>query len=483
MDNTEWAYFAYPLQMSRNILGISWLNGRFRAVAMDGRAVAASWSCHTLVHDELEFASALAEAIGETGFTGSRLVMVLDHRSLLFHVQDTPPAKDKVIDQILQRTVERSQFLEQKAAWSQLKLPPIKGRQRFLLALFPESLLRRLTEICGSQGLELFGVFPLVSVLDDALRTLAIPHEESVLIAADIGGGLHLVVGKGDGTVLFCRTIVTESNLPQTSTQGPTPVQRAIQEINRTLHFAQQQFGSNVTRMFVMGNDSFTALKDQAIRPGLAIHPSPFPEDPLYYACHATALSASHKLNLISSLPRAPKGRRQVAALAIVALFCASLTATALVELTVRARERAAAAYARKLAAQEQIYSSARRLQHDAARARAFAQVVGSTNEPLVPELFARYLAAAVPDAIRLTQFNVSRAASGWNCRLEGVAREQPSGFIAQMEAFDRELQTNVFKLHITDSTYQRLVHGGESGTRAGARGDERPYSVTGNIE
>src|SRR4029079_13216245 len=181
--------------MSRNVLGISWLNGRFRAVANGGRD-AASWTCPTLVHDEQEFATALEEAIRQTRFSGRRLVMVLDHRSLLFHVQDTPPGAEKLVDQILQRTVERSHFFEQKAAGSRLKLPAKKGPQRFLLALFPESLLRRLAEICESQDLELVGAFPLPSVLDDALRTLGVPHDETVLLAADIGGGLHLTVGK-----------------------------------------------------------------------------------------------------------------------------------------------------------------------------------------------------------------------------------------------------------------------------------------------
>lgn len=468
--------------MSRDVLGISWLNGRLHASAMDGRRVSASWSCPTPVHDDWEFALALAEAVTQTRFTGSKVMLVLDHRCLLFHVQDMPPAADKVVDQLLQRTVERSQFFEEKAVWSRLTLPPAKGRQRFLLALMPEALLRRLAEICETQGLELLGVFPLAAVFGEIFRSLTVPAAETVLIAADLGGAFHLVLGRGDGAVLFCRTIVTDANALDAAA-----VTRVSQEINRTLHFAQQQFGAQVTQLFVIGSDAFTALQGQPIRAGLTVQAGPGPEDSVSYSGRVAVLSPRLKLNLLCVLPRDSKRTQKAMALGIAALLGVSLTCAILVELIVHARERAVAAHARQLERQQEVDAQVQRLREQAVRWRAFLQLVGSTNQPPVPELFASYLAAAVPDSIRLTQLEVSRTPAGWNCRIEGAAREDSTGFIAQMEAFDRELQTNIFKLHITDSTHQRLVRGSEAPPpaqqRPGVRANERTFIVTGEIK
>src|SRR3989442_499504 len=92
--------------MAKKVLGISWLNGRFDAAALEGGAVSGSWRCPTPVNDEADFGLALAEAVRQTRFTGGQVMVVLDHRSLLFHVQETPPAAEKLVGQMLQRLVE-----------------------------------------------------------------------------------------------------------------------------------------------------------------------------------------------------------------------------------------------------------------------------------------------------------------------------------------------------------------------------------------
>src|SRR2546423_15028919 len=126
--------------MAKNILGISWLNGRFDAATVNGSSVVGSWLCPTAVNDEAGFGVALAEAVRQTRFAGTEVMLVLDHRSLLFHVQETPPAAEKLVGQMLQRLIERSQFFEGKAAWSRLTLPVANSKRRFLLALLPEPL-------------------------------------------------------------------------------------------------------------------------------------------------------------------------------------------------------------------------------------------------------------------------------------------------------------------------------------------------------
>src|SRR5262245_1529866 len=130
--------------MSKKVLGISWLNGRFHAAALKGSTVSASWSSPQPVADDADFAAALPEAVRQTRFTGAQLMLVLDHSSLLFHVEETPPVKGKVLAQLLERRVSQNHFYEEPAAWGRIDLPLLKGRQRSLLALLPKSLVLRL---------------------------------------------------------------------------------------------------------------------------------------------------------------------------------------------------------------------------------------------------------------------------------------------------------------------------------------------------
>jgi hypothetical protein len=437
--------------MSKKVLGVSWLNGRLEAVASSGSAVSGTWLCPTAVADEADFAVAVAEAVRQTKFSGTQVALVLDHRSLLFHVQETPPAGSKLVGQMLQRFIDKSQFFDSKAVWGRLDLPKAKGKLRFLLALLPEPLVQRLVERCASQGLHLAAIFPLAAVLDAQLRAAAHAPDDTVLLAADLRGALHLLLGQGDGTVLFSRTVAT----------GSAPGDdRIVQEINRTLHFAQQQFGAKVTQLFVLGAEAFANLRDLPIGHELKILASPVPEEPLYFARRVASLSSRLALNLISPTGQAKRRRHQLAAIGIAALFSFSVAVSFFTQIVVRARERSASNAAGQIEAEDQIHAAARILQRKAARSRAFVDVVGRTNDPAVPELFARYLGAVIPDALRLTQLDLKRNTNGWTCRIEGLAREQREGFIAQLEAFEKELRSGLFKLQISESTHHQLLDG-----------------------
>src|SRR5438067_1539599 len=135
---------------------------------------------------------------------------------------------------------------------------------------------------------------------------LGIAPAETVLLAIDLGGALHLLLGKGDGTVFFSRTLLTGDAIGS---------ERLLQEINRTLHFAQQQFAAKVTQMFVSGASAFSVLKDLPIGNGLKVQPAPLPKEPVDYAWCAGTLSPRLSLNLISSSGRIKQGRQRLAAI------------------------------------------------------------------------------------------------------------------------------------------------------------------------
>jgi hypothetical protein len=465
--------------MARKVLGISWLHGRFQAVIVSGGGVSGSWTSPEPVLNDADFGPALAEAVKQTRFTGTHVQVVLDHRSLLFHVQETPPARGKQLRQLLGRQVTQNRFFEEPAAWGYIALPALKERHRFLLALLPESLLRELAAACAAQRLQLTGVLPLAAVLGDQLRQLPARADEIVVLAADLGASLHLLLGRGDGQVLFSRSVVLSS--AQQS-------DRAAQEVNRTLHYAQQQFGADVSQLFVIGGQAFAVLKDMQVRQGLKIQQSPVAVDPISYAHQAAAASPKLTLNLVSRAESRQRHARQLLAAGLAALLIASAATVFKVERTVRARERQATAAVQQLEAAANALTAAQIQQRDARRSTALLALVGTTNTPPVPELFARYLATAIPDSMRLNQLAVVRNTNGWSFHVEGFAREQTGTYLGLLERFEQELRTSVFHARIDDSTHRRLFGGTDAGPVAappvsGARADEKVFFVNGVIE
>ena len=464
--------------MAKRILGISWLNGGFHATVLAGDAITASWVSPQPVKVNADFESALAEAVRQTRFDGSRVVIVLDHGSLLFHVEETPPAKGKVLRQLLERRVAQNRFFEEKAAWGRIDLPPLKGRHRVLLALLPQSLVHQLGSICDSQRLDLRAVVPPAAVLGEHFRRLSIPVEETIVLAMDLGGSLCLLLGRGDGQVLFSRSLALGAIFQS---------DRAAQEIARTLHYAQQQFGTTVNHLFIFGAHAFAALKDAQIRSGLEIRPSPVSDDPFYFARQAGLISPRTPLNFVSHEESQRQRARGLAVVGLAAALTAAATTTLIVERTVRAREREAATREEQLKASGDAATALRSRQREARHLDALLRFVGGTNDAPVAELFARYLSTVMPDTMHLTDASTSRGPNGWEFQLKGFIREQSLDSLASLEHFEQELQHGIFHAQIIDSTYQQLFQGNADGAsavtqRSGRSGDERPFFVAGRI-
>jgi len=460
------------------LLGISWLNGRFHAAALNGSAVTASWASPLPVPNEADFGAALAEAVRQTRFNGARVVVVLDHGSLLFHVEETPPVQGRLLAQLLDRRVAQSHFFEEQAAWGSIELPTLKGRHRILLALLPQSLVRRLSDACTALRLNLIAVVPTAAVLGPHLRLLSLPPDEPVVLATDLGGSLHLLLGRGDGLVLFSRSVVLG---------GTSQNERAAQEIARTLHYAQQQFSVVVNHLFVFGSAAFAALKDVQIRSGLKIQPSTVAEDPFYFARQAALVSRRSAVNFISPVESHRQRVQGLAAAGLAAAVVLAATTTFVVERTVRARERAAAQIERELETEGKAMAASRSLQREARRLDAFLRLAGNTNDAPIAELFARYLPTVTPETIHFTEAGVSRGSDGWEFYLNGSLREQSFDYLATLEQFERTLQTGPFRAQITDSTHQQILQGASDGTspsvrRSGRPGDEKPFFVKGKI-
>lgn len=465
--------------MGKKVLGISWLHGRFYAVNLAAGPAGAEWLSPKPVNTPDEFAAALGDAVRETSFRGLKAILVIDHRNLLFHVQEAPPAKGRVLNKILERLVAQNQFFDEPAAHAHVELPGAKGLHRHLLALLPQSLLASLDAACADRGLSLDAIWPAAAVLAPRLSELPAPTSEVLVLATPFGDSMNLLLGRSDGKLLFSRTVALG---------GTSHVERATQEINRTLHYAQQQFGAQVNLLFVSRHESFEALKTAPFRAGLKIAEAPESGEGAKLIGLATALSTRAPLNFARNTGSRAAALRTLAAAGIAAAFVASIVTTALVETKVHAREQAARTAAEKLQREADSLDSSVSLQREARRLRGIMTMIGHTNDPPVIDLFARHLPSIIPPSLRLTELTIEESLVGWTVTIKGGARKNNTDLVTRLEQFDKELENGPFQMKIADSSYQRMFRGDAEtanslGFGADPRSFEVPVFVTGVIQ
>jgi hypothetical protein len=463
--------------MARRVLGISWLHGSFQAVATSGGVVQASWAAPGSVLTSADFATALKRSITETAFKGRQVTVVIDHRNLLFHLQETPPAKGKMLGRVLQRLVAQSQFFDEPAVWRHIELPSSKTAHRCLLAVLPQSLVFAIEHACAEANLDLIALLPPATVVAQHLKGLEASAEETVILATDLGGSLNIILGRTSGQLLLSRTVVLA---------GRMQTDRAAQELNRTLHYAQQQFGVTVNRLFISGADAYAALKEVSIRDGLKVFNDSTTEGPLELPRHAAGLPARSAFNFANRQSSGELALRTAAAAGLAAAVVMSVSATLHIESSVRAREQRAASMIEANRTESQVQGVSSRRDQEARAIQAFVSAVGSTNDAPVAELFVRALPELLPASMRVTELSVGQNASGWEFEIKGVIMDGRSDLGALLEDVEKALQTSVFKAKVTDSTQQQLIRGALEeplpGGHRGVRDSLRTFFVKGTI-
>jgi hypothetical protein len=435
--------------MKHGVLGVSWLNDQLAVVWLDERGQLRKWIAPGRVPDFATLRDALARAREEGGFKARRARLVLDHRNLLFHVQETPPGQGRVVDQVLERLVGESRFFDERAVWTRLELPAGPQRQRWLLALMPQSLLEEIEIACLENQLQLEAVHPLASALTGTLTRAAMAVSETVLLITNIGESHSLILGHGNGQLLFARSIA--------GTADPCDT-RLEQEINRTLHFCQQRFGSTVTRLVGLGSECHAHLSGRTLRADLKLETlamEPPGSDP---GEAVTQLRRDSPLNFVRSSARLPAwaSRALTAAAAALFLLCAA-TAVRSHE-AARQHQRDFERAAREWEMRSRVEAEREHRRADAAHLELIARAIGRPEDPGVAASFARYLTHHLPVTLRLTSLEVRKATNGWGVHLEGRSREHGSAFLTAIEELENALGNGLFRLQIVDSTHRRTV-------------------------
>jgi hypothetical protein len=296
------AYLPSPLAMSDTVLSISLLNDRLSATSVHRGNVVRTWQRAEPVLDLADFASVLREAVQQTGYNGTAVTLVLAHQRLAQQLVESPPVKGAKLKLFLQNRVKQLKPFSSEAAWSYQTTLPTRNAQAMLLHLLPRELLDQLVQGCQQAELQCDRVIPASAILQQQLTELPLEENEVALLAADTGGTTTVVIGRKDGQIYLSRTLSNSWNVH---------ADRVNVDLNRTLLYVKQQFGSAVSSVWLFGDGADSQIERIRTALRLSVKLSPVQPGPFYWNQEALEIPVDDTNNLIS-LEQLQAPRRRV---------------------------------------------------------------------------------------------------------------------------------------------------------------------------
>lgn len=419
-------------------LSLSWINGRFRALAIHRGVVDGLWERPGEADDLVDFPSLLRDAVQQTGFRGSTICMVLAHPRLVQQLLEAPPPRagglipflERQIQMMLymgmppdgqstlvryvQRQVQQLKTFEGEAAWAHETTEPAKDNHGVLLHLFPKNLLSILVQ--GSQKADLFltAVYPPTAVLNSQLRELPLAEDEVALLAADTGNSTAVLVGRRDGRILLGRTLTGSWN---------QNAARFAVDLKRTILFVNQEFATSVNSVWLFGLNAHDHIEHFQSELEIPTRLSPVEYHDFYWARETVMLPPQSSVNLISrELQEEPRRRKwlKVAACTTILLVLVCLAASLFLENLVREERRNLASLRTESADLQTRHKQLQALHDQLARKQDLLKLVHDGKPPPVPGWFLGYLSEAVPPDLLITNLTVKRELDIWRVQLGG---------------------------------------------------------------
>ncbi len=301
------------------LLGVSWVNGRFSAVALHRGVLGVAWTCPSPVRTPKELSATLREAVRRTSFQGTHVSLVLLDAQFTQLWVEVPSGRSGQLAKYLHRQVQQHKSFSGAATWAYQLTVPTKAMGGALLHVMPTELYEGIVDACSDAGLHLMTLTNGSEVLRAQLRFLPLRDDEITVVASAFGDTTTVLVARGDRMPLLVRTI---------EGTWKTDAGRVAVDLNRTLLYAQQQFGVTVSGAWLSGADigeqipALGGFFEVPLKEGLA------PAGEFSWAEEAIRLSGETPINLISREHREAPARRTV-------LRFSSYTAIALLTLSV----------------------------------------------------------------------------------------------------------------------------------------------------
>lgn len=486
--------------MSRNVLSISWVNGKARGVHARGTKVMAQWIHPEPVEDVAALAALIPEAAAQTKFNGRDVVFVIENRNVLYHLQEAPECRKSLIPDFLQRKVDQNRFFEEEPASFGMGQPiHVKTGQRFLLTLLPRNWVTQLRDACIASRLWLSGIFAPATILSHYIRHLEVPATEPVILGTRLGETLCLVVGKKD-QVWFARSVVLSGSsalasdvsylgqsLRVAKSAAPRESERLEQEINRTRLFSQQQFETNIQQIWALGASAQSCLADVRLPDGLKLQLGAIEDEEFFLAREAAQLPPKAPGNITSQWVGGEVQQKRIAALSVGVGFLFAVALSGWIFHQARHQELELLTLQSQIQETRDQNQETIRFGREVFQKQTIVSAVGSAEDPPIPELFLLFLGAKLPDEFILTRLDMKRSTNLWQFRLEGRQQETSEGQFKSIEGLELQLTNSFFRALISGSTRLRVFQENPGDGRVPPQSTvaidgERPFFVEGYI-
>ncbi|PWU18452.1 MAG: hypothetical protein C5B50_09015 [Verrucomicrobia bacterium] len=396
-------------------LSVSWLNNQFKAVAVHRGTVEGTYEHPVDVDGANNFEALIREAVRQTGYHGQTVSLVLAHPRLAQQLVDVPPLKDAAVRRVLQRQAQQQKLFPGEAAWAYQRSLSAKGAQQVILHLFPKGLQDQLVQGAQRNSLHLVSLVPPSALIHRQLARLGAEKGDLNLLAAETGGSTTIVIARGDGQIVLVRTLTGTWN------DGP---ERLALDLNRTLPFIAQQFGSPVKNLWLFGPGAAEQREAMQRTMQLGLHLSPVEHTPLYWAIEALKLQPSETPNFITPVMQQAPQRRAFAKVTAVAagfVLLASLATAAVCQFQAKQEASRIDNLQKNAARLKTSLDQLNGQTADLAREQQMVQLVIDGKEPPVPLWFLGYLGEAVPRDLVVTNLHVKRDGDVWQVQMAGV--------------------------------------------------------------
>jgi len=415
-------------------LVLSWVRDAFWAAHLCKGKDPAVWRAPKPVPDLPAFNWALADAVQALGVRrGEEVVIVHESERVSHPLLTVPPMRLRDLLAYLERKVGKEKPFEGPAAWGFTQGAPSRNGRSVLLHVAPQKFVEATARICLEFGLCPVAWLPLPDAMGLQLQERLGRAEEVGMLVALFPSQCEVLVGRGDGQVLFVRDL---------SFRWKDDPERLAVELRRSLLFATQRFGVQVDKGWILGEDASQALR--AVQQTVPAILEAINAPAMDWRMFGAGLNPRRSSNMLPASIRERRRRRWLARAWVAVSFAGILGGigtVAFVEYLIASQPNDATGSV----ALQRLQAEREALQERFAEADRLRQKVlalqAAAREADAPALLARWIAATLPQRARLQRFVCERDGDGWRIALQGVIRgSDAQAFASTVERIQRAL-------------------------------------------
>ena len=414
---------------------IEWAYGEFRIARLRGKVVAESWKSPRPVTDLKSLSEAMYEAAHHVDISRGGSVAIAYEDDLHTHeFLEVPPLTSKDLKTYLGRHVEQNKPFEGEAAWRAHRVSRGKQHAGVLLHLMPKYIVDAVMRICEDFYLAPKLLVPLTEIMSEYVPKLDTDPGHALLLIALFDDRTQMLLSSASGEILFVR----ELSYPWRA----DTVDRLTVDINRTIGYARQRIGGDVTQAWLIGEHVDQAKQDMVGHLEVDIASDPVAAEPEFWMRQVAGLPQNLASNFIPTLARRSiTSKTFMRAAVLMSAITVTLSAgfAASVEWIIN----------RHAPDQTQLHHDISDLNDELLHLTSEVELMNIEKTKLdilnidafnLPAIFLSHLSDLVPEGLVLTKAEVVRSPQSWDIVLSGKSVVSLAEVAPLLAEFERRL-------------------------------------------